>query len=47
MITQKQLPIVKDQTVVLQISRSMMCDASPGTCAEFCDLTFKVTLSAP
>jgi hypothetical protein len=46
-ITQKQLPIMRDQTVVLQISRSAMCDASPGTCAEFCDLTFKVTLTSP
>jgi len=46
-ISQKALPIMKGETVELQISRSMMCDASPSTCAEFCDLTLGVTLTSP
>ena len=37
---------MKGETVELQLVRSMTCDAS-GTCAEFCDLTFKVTLTSP
>jgi hypothetical protein len=45
-LSQKGLPIMKGEAVELQLVRSMMCDAS-GTCAEFCDLTFKVTLTSP
>jgi len=50
--SQKGLPIAQGQTVELQISRALTCDAcsSPPcdgkqgpTCAEFCDYTLKIT----
>jgi hypothetical protein len=53
--SQKALPIIANQTVELQISRALTCDAcsSPPcdgkqgtTCAEFCDYTLKITHTA-
>lgn len=49
--SQKGLPILKGETVELQISHALTCDAcssSPcdgkqGTCAEFCDYLLKIT----
>ncbi|MEO8215291.1 MAG: hypothetical protein ABI560_18975 [Myxococcales bacterium] len=50
--SQKGLPIMKGETVELQVSRAQTCDACSTppcdgkvgtTCAEFCDYTLKIT----
>lgn len=50
--SQKGLPIMKGETVELQVSRAQTCDACStapcdgkvnATCAEFCDYTLKIT----
>ena len=54
--SQKGLPIMKGQTVELQISRALTCDACSTapcdgkqgtTCAEFRDYTLKITHTSP